>query len=247
MKNILYFILPFLMAACAASPVPATNTPGESAFDRTKLFAITAEAETQSSGYPKNDATITAIMLNKYAGGTAAAASMTAQPSETPTPTIPPDSPYCHPADLKTSFNSMGATQNIMLSAGLTNISSAPCYLQAWPQVLLVDRHGKLLDADYNYFDISAGDAASAATEQVQESGTARIGLWPGWEGWVNLIWSNWCDEPIPGGVVIHLTLGNNAGVMDIQTDIQAGGACNAPGYRSSVGISKIESTIATP
>jgi hypothetical protein len=246
MKNITYFILPFLLAACAASSVPATNTPEVSEFDRTKLFAITAEAETQRGGYPANNATITAIMGNKYAGGTAAAASMTAQPSETPTPTIPPDSPYCHPADLKISFNSMGATQNIMLSAGLTNISGASCYLQAWPQVLLVNRQGKPLDADYNYFDIGAGDAASAATEQVQESGSARIGLWPGWEGWINLIWSNWCDAPISGGVVIHLTLGNNAGVTDIPTDIQAGGACNAPSYRSSVGISKIESTIPT-
>jgi hypothetical protein len=247
MKNILYYILPFLMAACGASPVPATNTPGESAFDRTKLFAITAEAETQSSGYPANDATITAIMGNKYAGGTAAAASMTAQPSETLTPTIPPDSVFCLPADLKTSFASMGATQNILLDAGLTDISSVSCYLQAWPQVLLMDRQGNPLDVEYHYFEMGPADAAAAATEQVLESTTARIGLWPGWEGWVNLIWSNWCNEPIPGGVVIHLTLGNNAGVMDIQTDIQAGGACNAPGYRSSVGISKMESTIATP
>jgi hypothetical protein len=235
------------MVACGTAQVPTTNTPAESAFNRTKLFAITAEAETQTSGYPVNDATITAIMGNKYTGGTAAAASMTAQPSETPTPTIPPASPYCHPADLKTSFNSMGATQNIMLSAGLTNISGTPCYLQAWPQVQLVDRQGKPLDVDYYYFDISAGDAASAATEQVQESVTARIGLWPGWEGWVNLIWSNWCNASISGGVVIHLTLGNNTGGMDIQTDIQAGGACNAPGYRSSVGISKLESTIPPP
>ena len=247
MKNFLFFILPFLLAACAASPVPATNTPDVSAFDRTKLFAITAEAETQSGGYPANDATITAIMGNKYAGGTAAAASMTAQPSETPTPMIPPDSPYCHPDDLKTSFNSMGATQNIMLSAGLTNISGTPCYLQAWPQDLLVDRQGNPQDVEYHYFEMGPADAAAAATEQAMESTSARIGVWPGWEGWVNLIWSNWCDAPVSGGVVIHLTLGNNAGVMDIQTDIQAGGACNAPGYRSSVGISKMESTIPTP
>lgn len=247
MKQILYFILPFIMAACAASPVPETHIPAESAFDRTKLFSITAEAETQTSGYPANDATITAIMGKKYAGGTAAAASMTAQPSETPTATIPPDSPFCQPAELKTSFASMGATQNILLEAGLTNISGTPCYLQAWPQVLLADQQGNPLDVEYHYFEMGPADAAEAATEQALESTSARIGLWPGWEGWVNLIWSNWCDAPISGGVVIHLTLGNNAGVMDIQTDIQAGGACNATGYRSSVGISKLESTIPPP
>ncbi len=247
MKRILFYILPFIITACTASPVPATNTPTESAFKRTKLFAITAEAETQTSGYPANDATITAIMGNKYAGGTAAAASMTAQPSETPTPTIPPDSRFCQPVNFSTSFASMGATQNILLDAGLKNVSGTPCYLQTWPQVLLMDRQGTPLDVEYHYFEMGPADAATVATEQAQESTKARIGLWPGWEGWVNLIWSNWCGAPISGGVVIHLTLGNNAGVMDIQTDIQAGGACTATGYRSTVGISKMESTIPPP
>jgi hypothetical protein len=246
-KSIFFYILPFIMTACTVSPVPATNTPTESAFESTKLFAITAEAETQTSGYPANGATITAIMGNKYAGGTAAAASMTAQPSETPTPTIPPDSPFCQPTYLKTSFASMGATQNIMLDAGLKNVSGTPCYLQAWPQILLVDQQGKPLDVEYHYFETGPADAIAVATEQTQESTSARVGIWQGWVGWVNLIWSNWCSAPISGGVVIHLILGNNAGVMDIQTDIQAGGACNAPGYRSTVGISKMELTIPPP
>jgi hypothetical protein len=246
-KSIFLYILPFIMTACTVSPVPETNTPIESAFELTKLFAITAEVETQTSGYPANDATITAIMGNKYAGGTAAAASMTAQPSETPTPTIPPDSPFCQPMYLKTSFASMGATQNILLDAGLKNVSSAPCYLQAWPQILLVDQQGKPLDVEYHYFETGPADAIAVATEQAQESTSARVGIWQGWVGWVNLIWSNWCSAPISGGVVIHLILGNNAGVMDIQTDIQAGGACNAPGYRSTVGISKMELTIPPP
>jgi hypothetical protein len=246
-KRILFYILPFIITACTASPTTAMYTPSESAFERTKLFAITAEAETQTSGYPANDLTITAIMGNKFAGGTAAAASMTAQPSETPTPTIPPDSPFCQPGNLKTSFASMGATQNILLGAGLKNVSSTPCYLQAWPQAMLIDRQGKPLDVEYHYFETGPAEDAPVATEQARESATAKIGIWPGWVGWVNLIWSNWCSAPISGGVVIHLMLGNNAGLMDIQTDIQSGGACNAPGYRSTVGISKLESTIPSP
>jgi hypothetical protein len=247
MKFILSFILPFIAAACAAPQVPAANRPSESAFDQTKLFAITAEAKTQTSGFPANAATITEIMRNKFSGGTAAAASMTAQPSETPTPTISPDSPFCKPSNIITSFASMGATQNILMSAGLKNTSSTSCYLQAWPQVILVDRQGNPIDVDYHYFEMGPVDAAAAATQQVLESKSARIGLLPGWQGWVNLVWSNWCGAPVRGGVVIHLTLGNDAGVVDIQTDIQAGGTCNAPAYRSSVGISKVVSTIPSP
>ncbi|HEY5268779.1 MAG TPA: DUF4232 domain-containing protein [Anaerolineales bacterium] len=237
MKRILFFILPCILVTCT-SIVP--RQPIETATTNPKLFALTAEAETVTSGYPANDATITAIMANKYAGGTEMAATMTAQPTETPVPTIPPDSPFCHPADLKTSFASNGATGSILLGAGLTNISGTPCYLQAWPQVLLMDQRGKPLDTDYGYFDMGAGDAASAATEQAQESASAKVGLWPGWTVWLNLIWRNWCGAPVSGGVVIHLTLVNNAGTINVPTDVQSGGACNAPGYRPSVGISKL-------
>jgi hypothetical protein len=243
MKRFLFLILPCILGACAASPVSATKTPTESAFEQTKLFAITAEAETVLSGYPANDATITAIMANKYAGGTAMAATMTAQPTEMPIPTIPPDSPICRPADLKTSFGSNAATQSILLGAGLTNISNTPCYLQAWPQVVLVDQQGKSLDLDYGYFNVGAGDAVAAATEQARESTTAKVGLWPGWSTWLNLVWQNWCGAPFSGGVVIRLTLIDNTGVINIPTDIQAG-ICNALGYRSSVGISKLGSAI---
>jgi len=241
MNRFLSFILPCILAACASQANPATKVPTVPAFERTKIFAITAEAETQTSGYPANDATITAIMATKYAGGTEMAATMTAQPIPSLTPTIPPGSSFCHPSDLKSTFASNGATGNILLGAGLTNISGTPCFLQAWPQVLLVDRQGKSLDVDYHYFDISTGDAASAATEQAQESASARTGLWPGWEAWVSLVWGNWCGAPISGGVVVRLTLGNKAGIIDIPTDIQSGGACNASGFRSSVGISKVE------
>ncbi len=243
MKRILFFILPCILVTCT-STLPRQLI--ETATTNPKLFALTAEAETVTSGYPANDATITAIMATKYAGGTEMAATliamaetMTAMPTETPIPTIPPDSPFCRPADLKTTFDSNGAMESILLGAGLINISDTPCYLQAWPQVLLVDRQGKPLDVDYHYFDVGSGDAVSAATEQAQESATAKIGLWPDWEAWISLMWGNWCGTPVSGGVIIRLTLSNNAGVVNIPTDIQGGG-CNAPGYRSFVGISKL-------
>ena len=226
--------------------IPATETATIPAFEQTKLFAITSEAETQTSSYPANDATITAIMARKYFEGTAMAATMTAQPSETPTPTIPPGSPFCHPGDLQTTFASQGATQNILLSAGLTNISGTPCFLQAWPQVELVDRSGNPLAVNYYYFNIGPEVATLSPTQLAQDS-TTGIGIWSGWEAQLNLVWSNWCGAPVPGGVVIRLTLGNNAGDVLVLTDVQSGGVCNAPGEGSSVGISNIETILPFP
>jgi hypothetical protein len=247
MKRFLYIILLLILTACTSSPLPATNVPTESAFERTKLFAITAEAETQTSGYPANDATFSAILAFKSAGGTAMAATMTAQPTETPvppSPTITSDSPSCRPEDLKTdTISGPPATGGqFIFGAVLTNISATPCFLQAWPQVLLMDRQDQPLDVDYNYFDASAGDAAAAATRQVQESATTKIGLSPGWSVMLSLIWRNWCGTPVSGGAVIRLTLINNAGVINIPTDIQA--FCDYPGFRSYVSISKLAPAI---
>jgi len=200
---------------------------------------LTAQAETVTAGYPKNDATITVIMAGKYTLGTAMSATMTAQPSDTPFPTVPANAPFCQPADLQSSFGSNAAAQTILLSAGLKNTGSQACFLQTWPQVRLVDRQGKALDVEYGYFDIGLGNAGAAATEQAQENATAKVGLWPGWSVWVNLIWQNWCAAPVSGGAVIRLSF-NNSGVINIPTNIQAGGTCNAQGQRSYVGIAKL-------
>jgi len=53
----------------------------------------TVMASTASPGNP-TWVYITAVLATKHAGRTAMAASMTAQPSEAPLPTVPPDSPY---------------------------------------------------------------------------------------------------------------------------------------------------------
>jgi hypothetical protein len=248
-RRLLLLIVPLFLAACgAASPVPTpvptavkrqmyTQVPGLSA---TKLFLLTAEVETQTARAPANDTTITAIIADKHALGTAMAETMTAQPSETPIPAIPAEAPFCQAADLKSSFGSNAATQQILLSAGLTNIGNGPCFLQTWPQVQLLDRQGKPLDVDYGYFDIGIGNAGAAATQRAQEYPTAKVGLWPGWSVWANLIWQNWCGAPVSGGAVIQLTFNHNPGALAIPTDVQAGGTCNAPGQRSTVGIAKL-------
>jgi hypothetical protein len=249
MKRLLVFILPCILAACgSASPLKtvdptavksqeATQVPG---FQATKLFQLTAQAETVTAGYPKNDATLTAILATKSAGGTRAAGTMTAQPSETPLPTLPADTPFCRSTELKARFGSNGATQQILLSAGLTNIGAGPCFLLVWPQIRLTDGQGQLLDVDYGYFDFRIGTSGAAATQRAQDYATAKVGLWPGWSVWANLIWQNWCAAAVPGGAVIQLNFSNATGIIKIPTDIQAGGTCNAPGQRSYVGIAKL-------
>jgi hypothetical protein len=241
MKRFLLIILPCILAACTPG-APFGKPP--TATTSIKLLQLTAEAETVTAGYPRNDATITAIMANKYAGGTAMAETMTAMPGATPVPTIPPDSPFCRSADLRIFFQSMGATQSILLGAGVTNIGSAACFLQAWPQVTLVDQQGRPLDVDYTYYEMGPGDAASAATEQARDAAAAMVGVPPGWTAWLNLIWMNWCGAPISGGAVIRLKLWDYAGTIAIPTGLQNGGTCNAPGYRSSISIAKFPPAI---
>ena len=248
MKRVFLFILPLIMAACGAASSSPTATPtavnGQAftevpGFSATKLHMLTEEAETVTAGYPKNDATITAIMAGKYAGGTAMAASMTAQPSETPLPTVPADAPFCQPTDLQRSFGSNAATQAILLSAGLKNTGTSACFLQTWPQVRLTDPQGRALELSYGYFDIGIGNAGEAATEQAKDYASAKVGLWPDWSVWANLIWQNWCAAPVTGGVVIRLNF-KNTGIITIPTDIQSGGTCNANGSPAYLGISKL-------
>jgi Protein of unknown function (DUF4232) len=248
MKHWLWLILPFILAACggasarpmvlatAAHSQEATQTPGVSA---TKLYQLTEQAETFIADYPKNNATITAIMAGKYTLGTAVAATMTAQPSDTPLPPVPADAPFCKPADLQASFGSNGATQSILLSAGLKNTGSTGCFLQSWPLVRLFDSQGKALEVDYSYFDIGLGAPGSTATEEAKEANTAKVGLWPGWSVWANLVWYNWCAAPVSGGVVIRLSF-QGTGIISIPTDVAGGGTCNAQGQRSYVGIAKL-------
>ena len=248
MKRWLWLILPFIMAACGpASPSPAatatvaneqeyTQAPGLSA---TKLFMLTAEMETVTASYPKNASTVTVVMVGKSALGTDMAATLMAQPSQTPRPAVPTNAPFCQPADLQSSFTSNAATQSILLSAGLKNTGASACFLQVWPQVRLEDRQGRALNVNYGYFDIGFSVPGATATERAQEYATAKVGLWPGWSVWLNLIWQNWCAGPVSGGVVIKLTF-NNSGVITIPTNIPGGGTCNAAGQRSYLGVTKL-------
>jgi hypothetical protein len=239
-------LLAIILVGCAsiathptAEHIPITT---EKAFALTKAFGITAEAQTQMEASPKNGATVTSIVATKFALDTDVAEAMTIMPTLTPTLAIPMDSPLCRPIDLNTSVQSgpLGAMAGAFsIGVGFTNISSGPCYLKTWPQIVLFDGQGKPLDLDYGYFDTSGVDANVAATEQARDSETAKVGLWPNWVARLSLVWSNWCGAPVSGGVVIRLTLPNQFGIS-IPTGISAGGTCNDSSYRSYVGISNL-------
>lgn len=233
--------LTIFMVACAAVIAPQTEQPlaiiaTESMVMLTKAPMMTAEVETQTAIGPKNDAAITAIMKTKFAARTEMAETITSMPTETPTPTIPTDSRFCGPSDLKTSHDNSGGAGNTLLTAVIINISRTPCYMQAWPQVILTDEQGDPLDVDYSYPDMSASDAASAATE--------KVGLWPGWQAWFTLIWFDsrtWCGSPINGNLVMQVTLMDNLGTFKIPTDFHPGAVCDTLGSRTSVSITKLE------
>ncbi len=252
MKYISFAFLVVLLVACTAitnSPITGEtpiNVATQQIIALTKSAQLTGEAETETAVSPKNDATITAIMASKYAGGTEAAETGTAMPTFTLTPAIPVNSTLCVPGDLKTDFLSQGATGNIWLEAGFTNVSGTPCYMQAWPQAILVYGQGKPLDVDYNYIDMSTSDASFGATEQASDSGTAKVGLWPGWRASLTLIWwdyHNWCETPINSNLVIQLTLMDNSGMINVPTDFRPSAVCDTPGTRTDVSVSKFELT----
>jgi hypothetical protein len=202
--------------------------PQPTDYSATKLYQLTAEALTATANSPKNDSTITAIVAGKHAGATAMAETMTAMPTLTLTPTIPPLSPACQARDVQAVFTgTMGATQSIAIGVNLTNLKGLPCFLQLWPQVVLVDASGDLLDVQYSYTEVSG----------FPYDGNTMLGLPTARTAGFSLQWGNWCMPVIQSGVSVRLTFPQGGGTITIPTGLTGGGACNDPGNMSWVGI----------
>lgn len=237
MKRLALLLLHCILVACSqvtsVSPaIPtATNQGMETpypGFASTKLYLLTAEAGTAIANLPKNSTTITAIMAGKYAGATAMAETMTAMPTLTLTPTIPPEFAACRAQDLRADYTgAMGATQSIVVGVDLTNIGALPCFLQIWPQAVFVDHYGNPLDIRYSYTEPSG----------LLYDQNAMLGLPPGRMAGFSLQWGNWCKPVINAGISVRLTLAQNGGTLTIPTDLTGGGVCNDPGNSSWVGI----------
>ncbi len=231
MKRIILLLALFL-AACGAAPgsaLPPTPVPG---FEATKLFQLTAEMETATAIAPKNQATVDAILATKAAGGTAAAETMTAEPTLTLTPTIPPTSPDCSAQMLQAVFNgAQGATQSIVFGVNITNTSVQPCFLQQWPQAILADPQGNPLQVTYSY------SGPSGATY----NSNTLLGLPPGRTANFGFQWGNWCSPVVQAGVSVRLVLAGNGGTLTIPTGLPGGGVCNDTSSPSWVMIFPLE------
>lgn len=231
MKRFLLLIVPCILVACgyASSNLNEIQTATSrgmetyaAKFVSTKMFQLTAESETITAGFPKNDATITAIMASKYAGGTAVAATMSAMPTLTLTPTIPPESLPCSTKDLRANYEgAMGATQSLTIGVGLTNIGKLPCFLEIRPQAVLVDQNGIPLDIQYSFSSDTPLDPH------------AKLGLPPGRMAGFMLWWGNWCLPIVKPAILVRLTLAGNGGTFAVPTNLTGGPVCSDPGNKS--------------
>jgi hypothetical protein len=156
-----------------------------------------------------------------------------------PTPTVAPNIRPCHPADLASGSRASGAAGSIFLGAWFTNTGSVPCYLQAWPQVTLLDPSRQPLEVEYVYWDLSSSTPGAGATEQAGAGSDARIGLDPGQSAGFDLLWRNWCGPALSGQVVIRVMLGAEA--VDLVTDLQADSRCDAPSAASTVSVAAFQ------
>ena len=118
----------------------------------------------------------------------------------------------------------MSAAGSVYMSGGVVNNSASACYLQASPVFNLVDASGKLLDVNYD-------------TSQ-ERSGSLLLS--PGQSAEFSFAWGNWCGGEVVGGVLIHLTLPDRAGSIDIppgglNSPIYSGGHCDDPSQESFI------------
>jgi hypothetical protein len=121
-----------------------------------------------------------------------------------------------------------GAYGHIILEVGVTNISQTACFLPARPIIQLMDRSGKLIEIAYDFVLPNA---------LPTDPPPARFGLRVGQSAGMLLAWGNWCKPDIKQGVIIRLMLLENAGRVDILTDIRGGGHCDDPGSSSTIDI----------
>lgn len=194
-----------------APPIEATSTP---AIGPTDLF-------------------ITQVIATKDAARTQYAA----LPTITPTPTIPPDSPNCLVSDLQTTFHSNGATGRIVLEVGVTNVSKTACFLPSWPVVQLMDRTGNALDIAYDYIFFNANPSSLPPTQESNPGEPIQYGLDVNQSASLALLWGNWCQASVDGGVIIRMLLQGKSEFMDIPTDIAGGGHCDEPSSSSTIDV----------
>jgi hypothetical protein len=238
MKRIIYLLVLILfLASCSSTSTKGTSPTNEPTPPVTNtvstLFTATPVPPSSTPIIGPTEQFITQVMGTKYAARTQYAA----LPTIPPTPTIPPNSPFCRPADLQTTFNSNGATQHIVLEVGVKNKGEAPCFLPSWPVVRLLDRSGKTLDITYDYIFLNSNPSSLPPTQESNPGKPILFGLAVNQSSGLALMWGNWCQPAIVGGVIIRMFLLETAGWIDIPTDIVGGGTCDDASSSSTIDV----------
>ncbi len=222
-KSFSVIMLIFFVNSCSpvvTQPIAQANEPTPSL---TVLSATSIPQPSVTLTPGPTDAFITQVMATKYAARTQYAA----QPTVTPTATIAPSSPNCQAGDLQTTVATNGATGRIVLEIAVTNIGNSPCYLPSWPQVELMDRAGKPLEITYDYIYPDANPSNMPPTQQSNPGTPIVYGMDKNQTAGLELMWGNWCQGAVQGGVVIRVFLLNANSRIDISTDIEGGGYCD--------------------
>lgn len=229
-------LLTFLLPAC--SLIGGVQSPAPTGFPP------------QPTGPIPLEVTLTAIVKAKATDAAQMQLTLSAVPTNTTTPTAPPDTVNCAPGDLSGEARSNGATGSITFGIVLTNVSNKTCLLPGPPSVQLVNPQGFALDLDvttfcFNCAETQTGTAtvaptgpAPTQTAQASQALNETLSLPPGAKARVFLIWSNWCQPFPPGGVSIRLNLPGN-GQMDLLTDARTGGRCDVQTARSTLLVSQ--------
>ncbi len=227
-------LLILLLTACESAPMNGASLATESTPPPTQITSTNSTSQPSVSPTPgATELFITQVMATKYAAQTQYAA----LPTVTPTPTIPPDSPACKPSDLQTTVHLNGATGRIALEVGVTNTSKTACFLPSWPKVELLDNSGKALDIVYEYDYLNANPSSLPPTQENNPGEPLVYGMEANQTAGLFLLWGNWCQGTVQGGVIMRMFLLGSNTWLDISTEAGGGGHCDEPTSPSTIAV----------
>jgi hypothetical protein len=192
--------------------------------------------------------TETAIVARKATGAAQMATTLAAFPTVTATSTLAPTSIVCSAGNLAGEVRSNGATGHITFTVALTNIGNSTCTLPVPADIQLVNRQGIPLEIDIGTFcfgcepsedqNATPSPLPGALTQTAEPVIHQPVNLAAHQVTKLFLIWSNWCAPFPSGGVSVRLHL--DPGVqLDLPSDAETGGRCDAPEERSTLQVSQ--------
>lgn len=123
------------------------------------------------------------------------------------------------------------------MEVGVTNTGISPCFLPSWPVVELLDRSGKALEIAYDFIYPDANPSILPPTQESNPGDPLVYGMEANQTAGLALLWGNWCQGTVAGGVVIRIFLLETGSWIDVPTDIEGGGHCDEATFPSTVDV----------